>query len=489
MYNSKYYTCNLSNININASRLLYASGGNNKNFKFNMDNCSYFKTSSLVAADLKDAYTFYFESTSSFDANITNSLFYFPEGLLDGNTFLRCHGKSGGGVHNVTIENCDIIAKTSQKIFTTYSSVIVPTVQYINCRIYDSTADLSYTTYLGDGTLYTSSLHKDSTTTVIPGYVSTTVTKVIPYTVPATTLPAIGANGLSVFGTDTADIEVSFAYEVRKCSEVEESFDDVRLSMLYYSNFNMVLYVEANEAATITTLTEFTAAGSVKIDGKEYYAFIKECTTTGVSDDVTAKLTYKIDGKTYRQTFVVSALLYADLVLSNTTEELEKAAVANMVRFIKEARTAAGLAIPAELTEVEALYTLDPYKDKAEYDDLDVDASPLEGTSLAFAISASNADYVIKPTSETAVVTVKYVGGEQITVTKAADENAWYTSGERIYDLVGKAIEITITDGDASVTGTYSVGAYINGTDNALAKAMYEFGVAAKAYREYLETL
>ena len=70
--------------------------------------------------------------------------------------------------------------------------------------------------------------------------------------------------------------------------------------------------------------------------------------------------------------------------------------------------------------------------------------------------------------------------------------NAKYTVNTRVYDLA-KAIKITVTipaeegSEDTIISATYSAKAYINVTDSSLAKAMYEFGIATKAYREYLE--
>ena len=66
------------------------------------------------------------------------------------------------------------------------------------------------------------------------------------------------------------------------------------------------------------------------------------------------------------------------------------------------------------------------------------------------------------------------------------------TSKTKVYDIAEKAIKITVSipnseGGEPTViSGTYSVKAYINATDNTLAKAMYEFGIATKAYRDYL---
>ena len=505
-YNSANYKVNVSNINIHATRFLYASGGSNSNFQLNVDNCNFYETSSSVTNDMSDSYTFYFESNSSFTANITNSLFYYQEGLAGTNVFLRCYGKSGG-VHNVTVENCDIIAKTSQAIFNFFSSnmstyYLTPNVQYNNCRLYNVTGNDTYTTYLGDGTLYTSSLHKDSNTTVTAGYVSTPSTKTVLYTVPASTAPVIDADTKQAgFDMETAEIEIAFTSEVQKCSETPESFAEAKLSMLYYTNFNMALYLPVTEGVAVSNLTGFTTNGDiVKIDGVEHWVYTKELTTVNASDTVTAKATYTYNGGTYRQTFEVSALVYADLVLNKPEFEAEVKAVANMVRYIKEARLASSLLAGTEFDSLIALGNLADLGAQADYADTTVNYSTLAGyvQSIKFMVDGTNAAYAITLTdsavSAGAVLTVSYVDGEEIALNDSATvTNAKYTSGTRVYDIAANAIEITVTVPAAEegaeatvVTGTYSVKAYINATDNTLTKAMYEFGLAAKAYRESL---
>ena len=216
-----------------------------------------------------------------------------------------------------------------------------------------------------------------------------------------------------------------------------------------------------------------------------------------------------------RQSYLLSALLYADLVLNLPENEeavaVEATAVANMLRYIKEARLAAGLTAGEEFDDLIALGNLAELGAQADYADTSVDYSNLSGyvQSVKFMLDGTNAAYVITMTDSAvtagATVTVSYVGGAAITVNQSViietdaetstetEVTRYITSGTRVYDIAENAIEITVTVPAAEegaeptvITGTYSVKAYINATDNTLAKAMYEFGVAAKAYREYL---
>ena len=399
-----------------------------------------------------------------------------------------------------TFDNCTIYDSI---INAQYAKV---NYTFNNCKLVDQTYSASGTVYLGEGTVVT----KDYTKYKVPaGYVYTTNTdKTYSYQSLVAGVVYDQASGKFVPNMTYGEpVTGSYTYEVKKCSEDENSIKDAQLSMFYYSNFNIALYLPVVEGMTISSVSDFALQDStVKIGGNSYYVYIKSLTTTGAADTVRTTVSYTAGGKTYKQNFDLSALVYAELILKAPIAEVETNAVANMVRFIKEARTAAKLEVSEKFAELEALAQLDAYKDKAEYDDLDVNCEGLAGTSLAFAVNGNSAAYVIKiPTAtfadaENAVITVKYtdgtvLGGVGQLVTETDAEGAEYsyykftTNSDRVYNIVEKPIEITITMGETVLTGTYSLGAYIQGTDNALAKAMYEFGVAAKAYREYLETL
>ena len=267
---------------------------------------------------------------------------------------------------------------------------------------------------------------------------------------------------------------------------------DVMFNMSYYSNFKYNLYITADENITIDEIA-LENVGSVLIYGNQYNAYVGEWSTTGASESTLINVTFTVDAKAYTQTFEVSALVYADLILNSPMLDEETVAVANMVRYIKEARLASSLTAGAEFDELIALGNLADLGAKEDYADDTVDYSGLNGyvSTIQFMVDGTNAAYVITLTDEAvtagAVVSVSYVDGEEIALNDSASvANAKYTSGTRVYDIAAKAIKITVTVGKETFTGTYSAKAYINATDNALAKAMYEFGVAAKAYRDYL---
>ena len=88
--------------------------------------------------------------------------------------------------------------------------------------------------------------------------------------------------------------------------------------------------------------------------------------------------------------------------------------------------------------------------------------------------------------SDSEISSIKYAATKGNVEKRKDGEGAYYTINTRVYDLTG-AIEITVTRADGTTAvGTYSAKAYIYATNDPLTKAMYEFGVAAKAYRNWL---
>ena len=274
---------------------------------------------------------------------------------------------------------------------------------------------------------------------------------------------------------------------------------DAMFNFIYYGQFHTVFYlpkVEGMEAPTITNFSEKADIYTVKIGGVAYWAYTKYCSTATVADDLTTKVTFVIDGETYTQSFTLSALLYAKIVLTYPESDVEAKAVANMIRYVKEARLAAGLDV-SKFAELEALYTLEDYKDKSEYDDLDADYKAISDyvDSIRFMLNGSTASYVItlnENYADKVSLSVSYADGKNVeTRVSESIANSIYTTNTRVYNLT-QAIKITVTipgaDGadDIVVSGTYSLGAYIQAMDNDLAKSVYEFGVAADAYRAEL---
>ena len=295
--------------------------------------------------------------------------------------------------------------------------------------------------------------------------------------------------------------EYSFTAKVSASSQNYVAYiTDAWYNFVYYAQFHTVLYLPVTDNVEITSVDGgFTSdVSKVKIGGVEYWAFTRYESTTDVSDDKNAVVNFTCDGVNYTQTFTLSALRYAEIILTAPENDIEKTAVANMVRYIKEARLAKELEVSEKFDQLISLGNLSDLGAQADYVDTTVDYSTLEDyvSSVKFRVFGSSASYVIdlKDAAIGATISVTYLDSGDIVELRNADTtNAVYTINTRVYDLT-KAIKITVTvpateEGaePTVISGTYSAKAYINATDDTLTKAVYEFGVAAKAYREYLE--
>ena len=295
--------------------------------------------------------------------------------------------------------------------------------------------------------------------------------------------------------------EYSFTAKVSASSENYVAYiTDAWYNFVYYAQFHTVLYLPVTDNVEITSVDGgFTSdVSKVKIGGVEYWAFTRYESTTDVSDDKNAVVNFTCDGVNYTQTFTLSALRYAEIILTAPENDIEKTAVANMVRYIKEARLAKELEVSEKFDQLISLGNLSDLGAQADYVDTTVDYSTLKDyvSSVKFRVFGSSASYVIdlKDAAIGATISVTYLNsGDSVEIRNADTTNAVYTINTRVYDLT-KAIKITVTvpateEGaePTVISGTYSAKAYINATDDTLTKAVYEFGVAAKAYREYLE--
>ena len=274
-------------------------------------------------------------------------------------------------------------------------------------------------------------------------------------------------------------------------------------SIVYYTEFHTVLYLPVVDGMNAPTVDGFEGGSAVKIKGVPHWAYTRENTTISASEDYEALVSFTKDGADYTDVITVSAIRYAETVLNNPENDAEKAAVANMVRYLKEARLALSLEVDEKFDELISLGELEALGASSEYADPSIDYSALGDyvESITFMVDGSFVAYIITLSDEAiaAGVEISAVYSGTDTAVSLSDSttkaNAKITNKTKAYDLT-KAIEITITvpaaEADAEptvVSGTYSANAYISATDNALVKAVYEFGFAVAAYRDYLNAL
>lgn len=277
---------------------------------------------------------------------------------------------------------------------------------------------------------------------------------------------------------------------------------DAKFNLAYTTTFNYNVYLPIDENITYNSVDGIVEGSIVYINGKAYRAYSAPTTTTGAAETKHVTVSFTYDGKDYVQTFNLSAVNYAQQILSESTLDVERASVANMLRYVKEACKVAGVAVSDKFDRLITLSGIAELGTKESYEDAMAIYSRLEGyvESISFMVDRAHTAYLIKLTDSAiaanAQVTAKFVEtGEEVNlIDSEVLANTKITNKTKSHDLV-KTIKITVTipaaeEGASAtvVSGTYSIKAYINATDNTLAKAAYEFGVAAAAYRDYLSS-
>jgi len=272
---------------------------------------------------------------------------------------------------------------------------------------------------------------------------------------------------------------------------------DAKFNIAFLTTFKYNLYLPIDEKLSITSVEGFTEAGEVKIDGKSYKVYNCTVGTTAATDGLFATVAFTANEEAYTQTFKISAVIYADMILSDNAETVEMLAIGNMVRLVKEARNVAGL---ENAEKLDAIITAAGVADYKESYDGNGNIAPVTQYlySASYVIYNGVVSYKFTLNSpEYADVVKFYHGDKEIGATVAGTDS--YTVGTetvektyvlldpmKVYDVID---EITIKVEGTELTGVYSILDFLEATPtSSLAKALYEFGVAAENYKAYLKT-
>ncbi|MBR5140682.1 MAG: hypothetical protein IKV16_06460, partial [Clostridia bacterium] len=113
---------------------------------------------------------------------------------------------------------------------------------------------------------------------------------------------------------------------------------DVLFNLAFTSNFRYNLYLpERDTNITFNEISGLVKGELVKVGGVEYRVYSYVAGTAEAAADTEFVVNFTVNGETYDQIFKLSALLYADIVLSISDVEVEKLAIGNMARYIMEA--------------------------------------------------------------------------------------------------------------------------------------------------------
>ena len=280
--------------------------------------------------------------------------------------------------------------------------------------------------------------------------------------------------------------------------------DDIYFSYVFYAKFHTIVYlpyVEGMEAPALLKGESAFNSGPylVKINGDTYWAYASWDTTTSVADNLNCTAKFTVDGEAYTQTFAVNALIYAEEILKAPYNDTEKAAIGNFMRYVKMAREEAGLEVSEKfdtLINDSGIAALSESNEAYKDDTIDLDEFFTYVDSIHFAVyDSSTAHYYITLKDTNATLTVSYAESNGNVELRSSGNGIYFTINTRVYDIINP-IKLTITmpdetaeSGTKTVSVTYSAKAYIYGTNDSFTKAMYEFGIAAKAYREWLLTI
>lgn len=508
--------------------LIYYKGANNHVINVNGDISIYTTTfvyctwgSNLLTSNVAptintDGATFYNISSAFFFRYDTGGYLNFTNTTFIGNgkTFFNDYAVFKGCYTTFTFDNCDIV-NSSFSFSSDHDRLIIN-----NSRFYSNSAYICDNAVLGEGTmilqennLYNAAIESGCNAVKLTGNNTKTYDNLL-----ATTTWTWDEETLEpIYNFEKKSYTATFKYQIVKDDNADSYLPDVMFSMIYTSKFEMLVYIPADLTdVTVTSVKNFTQKDNVLIEGREYLVFSKFVSTLYAGIDHGANVEFVKDGVTYVHSFRISALVYADIVLEKPLCEEEALAVANMVRFVKEARTTA-TGSKGNYPVISSVYDpligengLYPLADFGTYTS-DIENTNVEAlsdyiSSINFTITGGVASYRLthKEVNPADVSNIHvYIGDTELALTKGQiksgstvtstylDVNASNLEKRKIYDVISEHITIkVVVDENTTLTATYSVLANIAaleaaGSDASLVKALYEFGVTAKAFREY----
>ena len=314
------------------------------------------------------------------------------------------------------------------------------------------------------------------------------------------------------------DEQVYTAVRPTEDDEIVAYVTEACMNFSYVAQFHMYFYLPVKDGMTRPTLTgsntPSASSGTTLIGGQNYWTYTWWCSAASISENTNFIVNYEIDGVQYAQSFSINGLLYAQIVLSAPTSDEEAASVANMVRYVKEARIASGKTVGDEFDALigeDGLYpNLDDYLET--YPDDSLDTSAISDYVDWFTLSISGTPKYSLRLSQKALDLGMTKDNFKL-VTKdgkildlydyAKNGKDFETNNTKVYDLA-KTFTVTVTvpavkDAETgevitesfTVSSDYSIGTYIKGVSTKnpeanidLAKATYSFALAVKAYRD-----
>ena len=260
---------------------------------------------------------------------------------------------------------------------------------------------------------------------------------------------------------------------------------DILFNISFNSNFRYNIYLPAeDENLDVQSISDFKKGSAVLVDGKAYYVYTRQIGTTTAAENTEATITFTAKGVAYEQMLNLDALLYADIILESSEVAEEKLAIGNMARFIMEACKVSEVEIDED--RFNAIISATGVQDYKESYKGDGNIATLSDYiySVNYVIYQGNAHYKFVLKDAAYADLIKFTKDGKV-IAFTVEETEIILENAKVYDIIDT---LTITVGDKSAT--YSMLDNIEANpDSDLLKALYEFGLAAENYREYLEQL
>ena len=263
------------------------------------------------------------------------------------------------------------------------------------------------------------------------------------------------------------------------------------------------LYLLKEEGVTDVAVACDEAIGITESDAYYCISFVNAIDSF---DKLTATISYKVDGVDFSDDVTVDAVKYAELVAKKYDCGSEEAVLAYEIIAYKYAVAKYTETVTEEVTKIvdgfkaaysahaegctctAGLYTDDVAANAPELDESAM--SEMEIDSLSFVLDSTSIGLWIENYEEDWIVEVSYKNVLGETVVHNATNGGLEFFAEDVYEgyrvhgiaAADIASEITITADDGK-TVTYSLAQYIKRADADVAKALYSYSMAARAYK------
>ena len=309
-------------------------------------------------------------------------------------------------------------------------------------------------------------------------------------------------NASNLYVGENAEYEFFAVLPAEENREYCACMTSAMFNMVYFTNFAYNVYVPKEDSVEITELGGSVPKNTVWIHNVEYWVYTTYAPSTQGLDEKVISLTYVIDGESYSAIFKPSAIFYANVIVNDYyAEQDEKELVGCLIRYIEESYLAANDGViseenQAKLDSFYSIYTPMPYA--TEYPDAALfDSAPFVGllSTVSLSIESGKVRFVFTLTDDAVAANYKVKAKGLTGALYSTDGKVFISDNTPLRTHVMETFTISIVDESGNtvtvdgsngekveVSSYYSLAAYVNATDNALAKSLYAFGTALRAY-------